>query len=445
MNFSAASLCAVLQAHLPAQATGLLVAVSGGADSSCLLAAAARMRSALRSLPLRAVHVDHGLQTGSDGFRARCAALAEALQVPLSIVRVAVNAAPGESIEAAARDARYAALAALLTPGECLLTAHHREDQAETVLLQALRGGFKGLSGMPVCRRFGAGWHVRPLLDVSRSELLGVGGAPGVGFASDPMNEDLRFDRAYLRHRIWSLLEKQWPGAGPSLGRTARHVAAAQGLLDVAAAADVARLRDGDALSVTGLRALPGPQQINVLRHWIAGAAVPAPPQARLVEALRQILAATGDHLPAVLWSGHALRRYRDRIFLTSAVPPAIGPARDWPVAADATLELGGGLGRLRMVAHNGGLAAHKLASTLVVHARRGGERLKPARHAATQSVQHLCQAHGVLPWMRDALPFVFAGDALVAVGDLWLDARWCAAPGEAGFACEWQGAPMLV
>ena len=151
-----------------------------------MLAAAARMRSALRSLPLRAVHVDHGLQTGSDGFRARCAALAEALQVPLSIVRVAVNAAPGESIEAAARDARYAALAALLTPGECLLTAHHREDQAETVLLQALRGGFKGLSGMPVCRRFGAGWHVRPLLDVSRSELLGVGGAPGVGFASDP-------------------------------------------------------------------------------------------------------------------------------------------------------------------------------------------------------------------------------------------------------------------
>src|SRR6267378_2436184 len=248
MSFSAASLRAVLDAHTPAGATGLVVAVSGGADSAGLLAAASALDSSFRGLRVRAVHVDHGLQTAAASFGESCAALCQRLDIPLTVIRVAVETPPGASIEAAARDARYAALEQELKPGECLLTAHHSEDQAETLLLQALRGaGLKGMSAMPVCRPLGRGWHLRPLLDVPQSELLAFGArAAGVVSVVDPMNENLRFDRGYLRRRVWPLIESRWPGAAATLARTAQHAAEAQELLERAAAADVGRLRDGD-------------------------------------------------------------------------------------------------------------------------------------------------------------------------------------------------------
>jgi tRNA(Ile)-lysidine synthase len=439
MSFCAASLHLTLEAMVPAAATGFAVAVSGGADSGALLAAVAAVDGGFRALPVRAVHVDHGLQAARADFRRSCAAQADRWHVPLSILTVAVDTAAGQSLEAAAREARYAALGAFLNPGECLLTAHHCEDQAETVLLQALRGGFKGLAGMPQCRSLGAGWHLRPLLEVRRHELLEFGAALDIAGVPDPMNADPRFDRAFLRRRVWPSVEEKWPGAAASLSRTARHVAAAQQIMDLSAAADVARLRDGDALVVTGLRALPPLRQINALRHWIAAVA-PPPPQSRLREALRQLLEAQRDQSPAVRWGDHALRRYRDRIFVTAAALPRIAGEREWRVAEERRLYLGAGLGRLRLTPRRGGLNLAALPPTLVVRGRRGGERLKVGPRAATHSVQHLSQALGVLPWMRDALPFVFAGEVLVAVGDLWLDARWCAPAGEPGHECAEHG-----
>jgi tRNA(Ile)-lysidine synthase len=153
MSFSAASLRAVLDAHIPAGATGLVVALSGGADSAALLAAASALDLGVRGLRVRAVHIDHGLQAAAASFGEACAALCGHLHIPLTVIRVMVETPPGASIEAAARDARYAALEEELKPGECLLTAHHSEDQAETLLLQALRGaGLKGMSAMPICR-----------------------------------------------------------------------------------------------------------------------------------------------------------------------------------------------------------------------------------------------------------------------------------------------------
>jgi tRNA(Ile)-lysidine synthase len=445
-SFSAVSLRAVLEAHLPAGATGLVIAISGGADSAYLLAAAAQLGGTFRGLPMRAVHVDHGLQAAAAEFRVVCAKLCEQLQIPLTVVSAVVDSSAGVSVEAAARDARYAALAAALNPGECLLTAHHCADQAETLLLQALRGaGLKGLSSMPVCRELGRGWHLRPLLSVAQRELHEFGAGLGLATAADPMNGDPRFDRAYLRRDIWPLTEKRWPGAGMSLARTAAHLAEAQELLDAAAAADVQRLRDGAALSLPGLRALGTLRRINAVRHWILSEAAVPPSTARLTEALRQVFEAEPDHLPAVVWGRSALRRYRDRLFLTEADPPRLAPAVQWSVRSGAVIDLGPGLGTLRWVEQSGGLDASRLSDGLCVRRRRGGETLKPGLHADTQSVQHLCQSLGVLPWMRDALPLIFAGDALVAIGDLWLDARWRSLPGNPGLCCVWDNAPIIV
>jgi tRNA(Ile)-lysidine synthase len=445
MSFSAAALRAVLETHLPDGVTGLVVGLSGGADSAALLIAAAGMRASLRA-SLRAVHIDHGLQAAAVSFRESCVALCGRLGVPLTVIPVVVPLPPGASLEAAARDARYAALAAEIEAGECLLTAHHREDQAETLLLQALRGaGLPGLSAMPRCRPFGRGWHLRPLLEVPQAELKAFAARFSARASPDPMNEDLRFDRSYLRARVWPLLEERWPGSAASLARAARHAADAQELLDAAAASTVGRLRDGSALSVPGLRALAPQERVHVLRFWICEAGAEPPPAARLSEALRQMLDARLDHLPVVAWGNHALRRYRQRLFLTQAEPPRLEGVRRWQVQSGAGLELGPGLGVLRWAAQDGGLDPLRLPPTVTVRGRSGGETLKPAAHSRTQSVQHLCQAHGLLPWLRDALPLLFAEDALMAVGDLWLDARGCVPAGVPGLGIVWEGAPILV
>jgi tRNA(Ile)-lysidine synthase len=446
MSFSAASLRAVLDAHTPAGATGLVVALSGGADSAGLLAAASAPGAAFRGLPVRAVHIDHGLQTAAASFRESCAALCAHLDVPLTVISITVQTPPGASLEAAARDARYGALEAELKPGECLLTAHHNEDQAETLLLQALRGaGLKGMSAMPMCRRLGLGWHLRPLLNVSQRELLAFGASTSGISVIDPMNENLRFDRGYLRRRVWPLIESRWPGAAATLARTAQHVAEAQELLDRAAAADVGRLRDGDALSVLGLRALSSPERVNALRLWLRDADIEPPSTARLNEALRQIFEAEVDHLPAIVWGDYALRRYRQRVFLTDAHPPRLEGTRRWRVAPDSRVDLGPNSGSLHWAAQIGGIDPQRLPETVIVRRRDGGEALKPGVRAKTQSVQHLCQSQGVLPWLRDALPLVFADDALIAVADLWSDARWCVAEAKPGLAVVWEGGPIIV
>lgn len=445
MSFSAASLRAVLDAHIPCGATGLVVALSGGPDSASLLAAASAP-GALRVLPLRAVHIDHGLQSAAASFRAACTALCEAFGVPLAIIPIVVQAPPGASIEAAARNARYEALRLELGSGECLLTAHHSDDQAETLLLQALRGsGLKGMSAMPICRQFGRGWHLRPVLEVPQSDLLAFGAGLCGASVTDPMNQDLRFDRGYLRRRVWPLIKTRWPGVGTALSRTARHAAEAQQLLDHAGAADVGRLRDGDALSVPGLRALGEGERVNAIRFWLCEAGAEPPSTVRLIEALRQIFSARADHLPAMMWGSWALRRYRQRIFLTAACPPRLEATLGWFTRPESRLVLAPNLGELRWVAHTGGIDLERLPETLTVRGRTGGEALKPGANAKTRSVQHLCQSLGVLPWMRGALPLVFAGDALLAVADLWLDARWCAAPGRPGFAIDWHQAPIIV
>jgi tRNA(Ile)-lysidine synthase len=446
MSLSAPSWHALLESSIPKGAGGIVVALSGGADSAALLSAMAALGAGFRGLPLRAVHIDHGLQAAAAEFREACLNLCEHLGVPLELIRVDVQCEAGLSIEAAARDARYAALAAQLQPLECLLTAHHRQDQAETLLLQALRGaGVKGMSAMPVCRAFGAGWHVRPVLDVPHRELLKLGGHLENRESIDPMNEDLRFDRAYLRKAIWPLIEMRWPGADIALSRSARHMAEAQELLDKAAASDVARLRDGDALSVPALRALPQANRINAIRAWLSEAGVEAPPTVRLAEALRQVFDADADHQPAIVWGNKALRRYRQRLFLTAADCPRLEEARAWDTALGSTITLGANLGSLTWSAQSGGIAAHALPPAVIVRRRDGGETLKPARTARTQTVQHLCQSQGVLPWMRDALPLVFAGEELIAVADLWVDARWCAAPGAPGLKVVWNNAPILI
>jgi tRNA(Ile)-lysidine synthase len=177
----------------------------------------------------------------------------------------------------------------------------------------------------------------------------------------------------------------------------------------------------------------------------LSQAGVELPSTARLEEALRQVLSAEEDHVPAIVWGGHALRRYRQRLFLTTAQLPRLQGPHSWSLRPAAPLILGENLGALVLSPQPGGLDPRRLPDVLTVRRREGGESLRPAPLAKTQTVQHLCQSLGVLPWMRDSLPFVFAGKELVAVGDLWQEARFCAPPSGAGLSIAWRQAPIIV
>lgn len=203
----------------------LIVGYSGGLDSHVLLHGLAMHRPYWLTQKLEAIYVDHGLQTASAVWGEHCAEVCRDLNMPFRVLKIDARPVPGESPEAAARRARYAALAAELGFDSALLTAHHRDDQAETLLLQLLRGaGPYGLAAMPAVSRLGQGRLLRPFLEVDRAELLAYAGKHGLRWIEDASNTDTGFDRNYLRHRVLPLLRERWPAVNRTLSRSARSV-----------------------------------------------------------------------------------------------------------------------------------------------------------------------------------------------------------------------------
>lgn len=452
----------VLEARLIALLPGfprvaLAAAFSGGGDSLALLAALAALRRRHRGLALRAIHVDHGLQDAARAWARQCRVHARALRVPLVVRRVKVASGAGQSLEAAARVARRAAFAGLLRADEVLLTAHHLEDQAETVLLQLLRGaGVAGLAAMPARAPLGKGWLLRPLLDVPRSALRGYAQQRGFDWIEDPMNADLRFDRAYVRHALLPPLQARWPGAARSLARTARHAGEARHLLADLAAQDLLAAADGPDLAVSVLRRLPDDRRRNALRAWIVRRGGRVPDTRRLVEIAGPVLAARADAQPRVAWDGGAVRRHGDRLAWEApgAAPGATAQAaagqdggatlEDWHWRETPVVWLPGARGRLGIQADEyGALDLDRLPPALAVRWRLGGERLRPRRNGPTRSVKRLLQEARIAPWVRAAMPLVHAGDRLVAVGERWIDADFQAgAATRARGRIVWQPSP---
>ncbi len=302
-------------------AADVLVAFSGGLDSTVLLAALAQQPPA----HLRALHVHHGLHADATRWSAHCRRLAARLQVPLKIVRVKVTTV-GVSPEEAARECRYAAFARALDEGAILLTAHHEDDQLETVLLQLFRGaGVAGLAAMPQRTRFASGWHVRPLLSRSRQELQDWAKCAGLTWVEDATNSDERWDSNYLRRQVLPLIRARWRGVGVAVGRSARHAAEAQRLLDGLAQLDVARAAVGKDLSLKVLRTLQPDRRRNALRYWLARAGLRVPDTRRLEQLVGPVISARGDANPRVSWGEAQVQRHND-LLCASALAAGAAP-----------------------------------------------------------------------------------------------------------------------
>jgi tRNA(Ile)-lysidine synthase len=419
-----------------------LIALSGGLDSTVLAYALARTRRR-HGRQLVAVHVDHRLHAESAAWAEHCRNLAGSLNIDCVIETADVDVTGGRGLEAAARDARYSILARHVGHKDWLLSAHHRDDQAETLLLNLLRGsGPAGMAGIGTLNRLGAGWLARPLIDVARNDLEQYATSEGLAWVDDPTNEDERFDRNFLRHAVLPRLESRWSDAAARLARSAELAGEANALLEALARMDLEHIGSGpDRIEIGGLQSLPDARQRNLLRFALRQAGLPLPGAARLQAILEQLATAREDAQPLVTWPGAAARRYRGVLYL---MPDSLAgtPQSDLVLRANEPLDLGEGMGRLAL-ARTGevGLSPETVAAGLVVRYREGGESIRTEGIGKTKKLKKLLQEQGIVPWMRDRVPLVFAGDELVAVADLWV-AEGAAAPG--GLAVLWHDKPAL-
>ena len=422
----------------------LKVAYSGGLDSHVLLHALSGLR-ANHNFSLSAVHIDHDLQAASADWSRLCASVCATLDVDYVVKRVTVEGVADEGLEAAARRARYAALVAALEPGDILLTAHHGDDQAETVLLQLLRGtGVAGLAAMPIQAGFGTGRIVRPLLGFARTALHAYAQAHRLVWIEDPSNQALHLRRSFLRAEILPRLARHWSAHASLLARTARHAAEAMELLDEVAATDLAACRHAvphspQALSIKALAALSVAHQRNLLRYWLRRQGFLAPAASQLEEVLAQVQTAPRSQQARVCWPGTEVWRYRD---LLVALPAQHAPDLALDVVWDLRVPLDlSGIGRLRAVPLRGqGLSCARLnGKSLHVRLRSGGETLMLAGRSHHHVLKKLLQAEGVPPWLRACLPLFYVDHELAAVADRWVCTSFLAGDGEEGLKIVWE------
>jgi len=408
------------------------IALSGGIDSMVLLDAA-KLLELKHPIELSAIHVHHGLSPNADRWAEFCAEECAARGVPLTLHRLQIDRKRGRSLEAQARSARYACLAAADT--DVVALAHHADDQAETVLLQLLRGaGPPGLAAMPRFRP-GRPALLRPFLAHTRTEIAAYAGARLLAWIEDESNVDPRHARNALRHEIAPLLAARFPGYPQTLVRAARHQAEAALLLDELAAADAAGSVAPEGLEQARLASLSPARARNLLRWFLREQGLRPPSEAKLADMLRQLIGGAADARISIRVDDLEVGCHRGRIAVHA---PAPGPfERVWLGEAEVPLP-GGVLGFTR--AHGVGLASAKVANSQVtLRSRAGGERIRLASDRPTRAVKQLLQEAHVPPWMRQALPLVWCGDELAAVPGLGIALKFQAAPDEPGWNLDWR------
>ncbi len=415
------------------------LAFSGGLDSRVLLHGL-HLLSAQLSARIKAIHVNHGLNPEAPQWAHFCQEVCSKLGIACQVIAIDARSPPGQSSEAWARQRRYQAMEHLLNKGEMVLTAHQQDDQAETLLLQLLRGaGPRGLSAMPHCIEFGLGWLGRPLLDFTRDELKAYAVQEGLSWIEDPSNRDVRFDRNFLRQAIIPLLKQRWPNLSRTLARAAILQADAAKLSEDLARQDLERVcaRQPGALSVEALMQLDPARRDNVLRLWFRDRGLAVPTARQLQQLGQDVLRAAWDATPCLRWRGAEIRRYRDNLY---AMPPL--PAQDrktvlpWDLVTP--LELALGTLRAERVLGSGLKAALCEHKRITIHFRQGGERCRLQGRLHTHSLKHLFQEAGLPPWERDRIPLVYLDDELAAVAGLWVCHPFEAQAGELGWRILW-------
>jgi tRNA(Ile)-lysidine synthase len=445
----------------------IFLAYSGGLDSSVLLHLLVNLREFNGDLNIVAIHVNHNVNLRSDCWVKCCESVCKQLEVPCIIEALPSNLDyAGKSVEEVLRQRRYEIFSQLLSKDGVLLTAHHADDQAETIFLQLLRGaGARGLAAMAEKASFAQGYLLRPLLSYRRKDLLAYAVAHNLKWVEDNSNFDESFDRNYLRHSILPLIEKRWPGFVKTAGRSGHNLAEASDLMDNLAEQDLVEVAVArDIIDAVKLRSLTVARQKNLLRFWLRTIMLPVPSEVKIREILTNVLHSRYDANPLVAWSGAEIRRFRHLIYGmpplephdNSLVIPFIGnraqlpgsmgtlviirlpsvitrldrvisPCRHCDERAGASEEAiqaiasdGGKNGSPRPTKNvwpcdDGGWCnddgMKHLPCNFSVRFRRGGEKVELVKRGGNHSLAKLMQEWAIPPWQRDRVPLVYDGD----------------------------------
>lgn len=396
-----------------------VLAYSGGMDSSVLLHAMQGL-----GLPMHAVHVNHHLQPECGQWQQHCHAVCQACGVAFTAVDAPVEKAPQQSLEESARTARYRRLFEQVGPEDALVSAHHQDDLAETLLLQLLRGGGPaGLAAMGMERMHEGRKHLRPLLGFSRTQLKDYARHHALAWIEDPSNDSLQFDRNYLRLEVMPRLAQRWPGAVQTLSRAAGLQAEAMQCLQALAELDVQAATTGHAhiLDIGPLQRLDAVRLKNALRGWIRAQGLQVPGRKMLEHIVQDLVyPEVSDTAAMQRWANGEVRRYRDRLYLLN---PGLrhdpGQVLRWRIDRPLVIR------SLNRVLHRSdlqhfGVVVPRGVTELTVQFRTGGERLRPAGQKHHRTLKNLFQEGDIPPWERERIPLLYHEGKLISVLGYW-------------------------
>ena len=423
-----------------------VVAYSGGVDSHVLLYCCAKL-----DVPVRAVHVHHGLQSVADEWVEHCQSICKQLEIQLDVLYVDARRSNGQSPEEAARNVRYAALSKNLSNDDCLITAQHQNDQAETLLLQLLRtASAAGLAAMPDIKQIDNYFHIRPLLTFSRNEIESFAKDNGLQWVEDPSNQDATFDRNYLRKNVMPLLRNRWPEVDSQLSTVAVMQSSNLVVLEDMAEIDLANVTRAPSfqsdffayeiasvLSISAIKKLSNERLYNLLRFWVIKEIKVSPTRNLLQEIEKTIINAQQDVGSVIEFSGFEYRKYQDFLYLLKKINDE-NNAEDIIWNPNTSLMLAGVNVQLIANKTNGiGLKLDLLKKSLKVCFRQGGEKFHPENRVHSQSLKKLLQEEGVPPWERGSFPLLYCDDELVAVVGLWISKSYAVGEGEDGWVVD--------
>ena len=413
----------------------ILVAFSGGLDSTVLLHQLVLWRAQNPEVALRAIHIHHGLSPQADSWVQHCESVCAQWQVPLVVERVHLED-DGLGIEAQARRARYQAFAQTLLPGEVLMTAQHLDDQCETFLLALKRGsGPAGLSAMGESSSFAGTQLIRPLLAQTREALEAWARQHELCWIEDESNQDDTYDRNFLRLRVTPLLQQRWPHFAQATARSAALCAEQESLLDELLANDLADcVTSHGALLLAPLMVMSDVRRAALLRRWLAGLNAPMPSRDGLERIWQEVALAREDAAPCFRLGEYAVRRYQSQLWWVKSNHGQSETVLPWP-CWKTPLTLPAGLGSVQLIsagelrmpqADEAVSIRFKAPGVLHIVGRNGGRKLKK-----------IWQEQGIPPWRRDTTPLLFYGETLIAAAGVFVT-REGAAVDEEGVSLIW-------
>ena len=422
----------------------LLVGFSGGLDSRVLLELLARYIRWRDGFTLQAVHVHHGLNPRADQWLTHCAQVCDSLAVPFMAERVEIEKKPRQSLEDLARQARYDVFRRALPKDGILLTAHHQDDQLETLLLALKRGsGPRGLSAMPEKITFSAGHLMRPLLSFNRQQLSDWAISQQLSWIEDDSNQDERFDRNFLRQKVIPLLRQRWPEITATASRTAGLCAEQETLLDEIAQQDLMASRHPDgSLRINLLEGLSSPRRHQLLRFWLRQQTGTVPSQIQLQKIWPEVALAREDAAPELVWQKGIVRRYQHRLYqVNTAIRQSQITPSVYPLLLDTPLVLPDGILTLRSD-HSAGAQLRMPAEgeqISVAFNLPGSLKAHPAGRQHSRELKKLWQEYGVAPWLRSTVPVICYQDKVAAAVGVFICQEYCCPEDRSGLRIDWQ------